>query len=318
MRRSSWRGNSWPRSSRRCSLTLPADGSSVQRSSVGRALVRPEQVGREHLRVAHDVEHDPPVGAVVGVHRVEHVAGLDFGPATSLTRSPRAAAGPRARRSRGSRRTGTPPCSSATFDVEHAGQVEQHEVLLGDGAVVRHRLPGTGHVHGLAHAAVGADDDVLDQIPTPSSTTTACSSPVSGSRFGCAVNSPAACRRSRSARRSRARRRARRAGRPPRRSRRCVRRGRSRWCWRRRRPCRGAGRAPAASPSRRRRRRRARSGCGTTRPAVAQADAVHHAVAGEPVVLRGVRRGDRIRADAQQAAVKFARDLSGDAQACRR
>ena len=46
------------------------------------------------------------------------------------------------------------------------------------------------------------------------------------------------------------------------------------------------------------------SGCGTTRPAVAQPDAVHHAGAGEPVVGGGVDRADRVGAVAQVAAVE--------------
>ena len=60
-------------------------------------------------------------------------------------------------------------------------------------------------------------------------------------------------------------------------------------------------------------RRRARSAGGTTRRVRRAGHAVHHAVAGEPVVAGGIRR-DRIRADPQQASLEIARDPAGDAQ----
>ena len=71
--------------------------SMVQRQSVGGPSFGPEPVGVEHPRVADDVEHHG-VAVVVGVQRVEDVAGLDVEPLDLVGLAALAAAGRPGRR----------------------------------------------------------------------------------------------------------------------------------------------------------------------------------------------------------------------------
>ncbi len=244
-------------------MTLPGD--EVDRPAVeGRgALVGAEPVGVEHLRVAHDVDDDP-VAVVVGVERVEDVAGLDVEPAdvgggaavaghdphpgrdssgpsgrgrpgwSRPSSRPIIDLGHRLRASGACRRTGRrlwPPgarCGPGRtragdrVEVEHAGQVEEDDVALGEGEVVHHRAAGHLDVDDAADPGVGADHRVLHLVaPAPvvghGVELAGLAGPASGGR----CSRRAACRRSRRRRSSRVRRSARRAGRRPRRWRRC-------------------------------------------------------------------------------------------------
>ena len=150
----------------RSSMTLPrceVDRPAVERR---RAFVRAEAVAVEHLRVADDVEHDA-VAVVVGVQRVEHVAGLDVEPPDVVGRGlPRQDAD-------ASGVVRVPPVGEAraghgSVEVEGHRQVVDHDVVLGEREVVHHRAGADLDVDGAAHPAVGADHRVLhDVAPAP-------------------------------------------------------------------------------------------------------------------------------------------------------
>ena len=149
-------------------MTGPPRPSRCQRSSVGLTLVRPEELRPEHGGVAHDVEHDPvAAGLVVGVHRVEDVAGLDVVPddvggvaVAGQQADPGVVALLPVVREAGAGARG--------LQVEGHRQVEQDDPALGDGAVVHADRPAHGDPARRAHAGVGPDDADVDVVaPAP-------------------------------------------------------------------------------------------------------------------------------------------------------
>ena len=131
-------------------------------------FVRAVAVGVEHLRMTHDVAHDPTVGEVVRIHRVVHEAEVDLAPPRGIAtgrvagEEPDACAVVRVPRVR---QRGHP--AHRGIEIERHGQIEDDDLGLGDRAVVQHRLAGHRDVDGTAHLAVGADDDVLHVVPLP-------------------------------------------------------------------------------------------------------------------------------------------------------
>ena len=122
---------------------------------------RAEQIVLEHLRVVADVDDDLPVGRVVGVHRVEGVPDRQVDPDDVARLSiageqtdPVAVVGvPAEREASGERQ----------IEIDGARLVVHDRVAGGERHVVQHRH-AERDVDRAAHPAIGCDHDVLDMI----------------------------------------------------------------------------------------------------------------------------------------------------------
>ena len=282
----------------------------------GHALVRSESTAVEDAIVSHHV-HDDATGAVgsdlvVGVEWMEDVAGLDVEPPQAVQPGPSTRQHADARSVTGIPGIGERRAGHRVVEVEGHRQVVEHGEVLGDRHVVHHRATGDRDVLAAHDPTVPGDDRVLDDLG--SRPEVAGGVQLTGDRVElrvggvpvrqCAVEVASADRRQLVVHLDRF----------------------------------GArlddGEGPAAEPDDIGVRsvvhplgtgaagvglsESGRHTTGSDPPVavplgatVAQADAVHHAVAGEPVVSRRVRI-DRVGSVAQVPTVQLARQCAGD------